>query len=749
MERLARIVRRGAAWAQPAGRSWKTWVVAAVIYSAAYVAVLLAVGDGDTPWSLLSRAAALAPGLAGAAGALAVGRLDRPMGAATQDGRLQQAWMFFGLGALLWTAGQAVALVYQLSLNQPAPLPSIVEPVRLAGYAFAGMGLLLYPLGSGEQLGRLRWRLDMAVTTGAGAALGWLVVIRPMLNAAVDPVTVFWAMLYPALDLVLLLILVNVMLAARGALVHQALAVLAAALTVLALADLAMAYRALDGEFRPTGAIGLGWLVWSSLLGLAALVQRWQLTQVAAEPAARWERLRANLQALLPLAVTLVLAWYALLDLRSSASPDRISLWVAALLALILVARQGVMASELELRQYAWLVNSAADPAFTCDEHGRLRLVNPALVAAVGYEAGWLRGRPATILFAAEALPQAAGQDLETVYATGWSGEIAWRRRDGSQFPVYLALRPVVGDLPGGTALVGTAHDLTKVKQQEANLRRALDDAAAAHGALEELNSQLEAKVDEETRNLSEAYMRLAEQHEALRTLDQLKSEFVSLVSHELRAPLTNVSGGIELVLATPGPLPDRTRRTLSLVQSEIQRLTNFVETILDVSALEAGRLRLDSAPVDVAQVGVAVVQLLEGRPEGARLRLNVPEALPLAQGDERALTSVLFHLVDNALKYAPEGEVSVEAQCAAGRLEVSVRDHGPGVPASMLESVFDKFERVNDADNRAVYGHGLGLYIARRLLIAQGGDIRAANAPGGGARFTFWLPIFEVADAE
>jgi len=164
---------------------------------------------------------------------------------------------------------------------------------------------------------------------------------------------------------------------------------------------------------------------------------------------------------------------------------------------------------------------------------------------------------------------------------------------------------------------------------------------------------------------------------------------------------------------------------------------------------LEAGRLRLDIAPVDVRQIGAAVAQLLEGRLEGERLRLNLPGDLPLAQGDERALTSVLFHLVDNALKYAPEGEVSVEAQPSGGRLEVWVRDHGPGMPANMLEAVFDKFERVNAADNRLVYAHGLGLYIARRLLIAQGGDIIAANAPGGGACFTFWLPIFEVEDGE
>ena len=737
------------AWAAPAARSSRAWLAAAAVYVAAYALALLVIGDSDVRWSLAGRAAVLAPGLAAALGALAVWRAGKAGTAWEPDGRLRQAWMFWGLAGLLWTAGQAVSLIYELLARSPAPLPSVAEPIRLAGYVFAGLGLLSYPLGLAERFGRLRLRLDMAVTSGAGAALGWLVVIRPVLDPAVAPIQVFWATLYPALDLVLLLILVNVYLASRVAAVHRALALLAAALLVFLLADLSMAYLALQAEFRPSGTIGLGWLLAFVLLGLTALVQRAQLRRGPGVDTARWQRLRTNLQALLPVAATLVLSWYALLDLRDPAAADRVSVWMAVLLALLLVARQGVLAGELELRQYAWLVNSAADPAFICDGEGRLQLVNPALLAVTGYSADELRRQPATMLFAEGVLPLAASLGLDSVYTAGWSGEIAWRRKDGSELPVHLALRPVVADLPGRAALVGTTHNLSEVKRQEANLRAAYEDAAAARRALEDLNSGLEAKIDDETRSLSEAYTRLAEQNETLQTLDKLKSEFVSLVSHELRAPLTNISGGIELVLASQHNLPDRTQRTLKLVQSEIQRLTHFVETILDLSALEAGRLRLDSGAVDVRQVGAAVAQLLDGRPEGQRLRLLFPPQLPLAQGDERALTSVLFHLVDNALKYAPEGEVSVEASRVDGRLEMWVRDHGPGVPANMLEAVFDRFERVNDADNHAVYGHGLGLYIARRLLIAQGGDIIAANAAGGGACFKFWLPVFEVDDAE
>jgi PAS domain S-box-containing protein len=422
---------------------------------------------------------------------------------------------------------------------------------------------------------------------------------------------------------------------------------------------------------------------------------------------------------------------------------------MTALLAVALAARQGVAAGEQEQSQYALLVNASADPAFICDNMGRLRLVNPALLASTGYESDALLGQPVTLLFANGVLPADAENRLDRIYAMGWSGEVAWRRRDGTEFPAYLALRPVLGGLPGRPALVGTAHDLTLVKLHEASLESAYQEVAAAHGALADLNALLEMRVEEKTRSLSEAYMRLAGQNEALQTLDQLKSEFVSLVSHELRAPLTNVSGGIELVLAGQPALPDRTRHKLELVQAEIHRLTHFVETILDLSALEAGRLRLDAEPVDVRLVSEAVFQQLEARPGSERLQLRLPQALPRVSADERALTSVIFHLIDNALKYAPDGEVSLGASAANGRVEIHVQDHGPGVPTGMLEAIFDKFERANSADNRAVYGHGLGLYMARRLLTAQGGDIRAANAPDGGACFTFWLPTFEAEDGQ
>jgi PAS domain S-box-containing protein len=371
-----------------------------------------------------------------------------------------------------------------------------------------------------------------------------------------------------------------------------------------------------------------------------------------------------------------------------------------------------------------------------------LQLVNPALLAATGYTDEELLHQPAARLFAAGALPVTPGRTAE-VFDAGWTGEVDYLRRDGTVFPVQLALRPVLSDLPTRLGLAGTAHDLTEHKRQEASQLAAYDEVAAARRDLEALNAQLEGLVGEKTQSLSSAYARLERQHAALQSLDQLKSEFVSLVSHELRAPLTNISGGIELLLSSAAE--PKSQRTLRLVQAEITRLTQFVETILDLSALEAGRLPLYPAPLDLRPLIDSVITQFEGRAGADRLAVRVPADLPPAIADERAFTSVLFHLLDNAYKYAPAGEIAVEAQAGPGLVQVRVVDQGPGIPPEMQAKVFNKFERLNDADDRDVYGHGLGLYMARRLLQAQGGDISAGNLDAGGAYFTFWLPAAEA----
>jgi signal transduction histidine kinase len=123
------------------------------------------------------------------------------------------------------------------------------------------------------------------------------------------------------------------------------------------------------------------------------------------------------------------------------------------------------------------------------------------------------------------------------------------------------------------------------------------------------------------------------------------------------------------------------------------------------------------------------------------RIVLDLPEDIPAVLADERAIESVFFHLLDNALKYAPAREVRVQARPEAAGVAVSVTDHGPGIPVEERERVFEKFHRLDARDSREVYGHGLGLHLTRSLLEAMGGWIRAESADGGGTRMVFWLP--------
>lgn len=256
-------------------------------------------------------------------------------------------------------------------------------------------------------------------------------------------------------------------------------------------------------------------------------------------------------------------------------------------------------------------------------------------------------------------------------------------------------------------------------------------------------SAELEKKVEERTRHITEVMTKLDEQNKALLALDTQKSEFVTLVSHELRAPLTNINGGLELLLSREQDLSPRTRTTLRLITAEAQRLTHFVETILDVSAMESGQLPVVIGPVSVGAVIRHVVGQFPSLPAG-RLTTDVETDLPMALADEHYLQSVVFHLVDNALKYAPDNPVQVTGRAGGGWVEVRVADRGPGVPAEAAARLFDKFERLDARDSQTVYGYGLGLYMCKRIANALNGDIKLESAEGQGATFIVRIPAWD-----
>jgi signal transduction histidine kinase len=268
-----------------------------------------------------------------------------------------------------------------------------------------------------------------------------------------------------------------------------------------------------------------------------------------------------------------------------------------------------------------------------------------------------------------------------------------------------------------------------------------MEQIAHARNDLARLNAELEDKVEGRTRELEDTVADLERLNEELKTLDNLKSEFVALVSHELRAPLTNIRGGIELVLKSRSKLGKKSSQSLQLVQDETERLSLFVETILDLSALEAGRFHLSLSPLSIAEVLERTIARFPARTVKSRVKTKIKKNMPPVIADERALDSVFFHLLDNAVKYAPSGDIIIEAQEEPEMVVITVADSGPGIPADQREHVFEMFHRLDASDAREVYGHGLGLPMVSRLLDAMGGGIRVDEEALVGTRLEFWLP--------
>jgi K+-sensing histidine kinase KdpD len=179
----------------------------------------------------------------------------------------------------------------------------------------------------------------------------------------------------------------------------------------------------------------------------------------------------------------------------------------------------------------------------------------------------------------------------------------------------------------------------------------------------------------------------------------------------------------------------------LGLVQAETQRLSRFVGTILDLSSLEAGRFPLHLTELAIEVIATKVNNWFTETGYSERLNLQFPQDLPAVIADEHALESVFFHLIDNAIKYAPEGEIDLEGWAELDKVFVAVADSGPGIHPDEQERIFEMFHRGDTSDSREVYGYGLGLPMVQRLIEIMDGGIRIEESSTGGARLVFWLP--------
>jgi two-component system, OmpR family, phosphate regulon sensor histidine kinase PhoR len=238
------------------------------------------------------------------------------------------------------------------------------------------------------------------------------------------------------------------------------------------------------------------------------------------------------------------------------------------------------------------------------------------------------------------------------------------------------------------------------------------------------------------------------------RALDELKSDFVATVSHELRTPLAAIYGCARTLLRPDLDLGDADReRLLEVVAVESERLTRIVGDILLASQIDSGRLRLKDQEFDVIALVRAVIEEIEASltgAEGLALELIAPAAPVNVSGDEDRLRQVLLNLVDNAVRYSPDGgRIEIQVEPSAGGVRIAVCDEGLGIPHGEEQRIFSKFYRVDPQQSRGVRGTGLGLYICRELVRRMEGRVSVSSREGQGSTFVVDLPLLPVGSRE
>ena len=227
-----------------------------------------------------------------------------------------------------------------------------------------------------------------------------------------------------------------------------------------------------------------------------------------------------------------------------------------------------------------------------------------------------------------------------------------------------------------------------------------------------------------------------------VRRVEQVRRDFIANVSHELRTPLAAIKSVIETLEGGAKDDPVSAADFLSRADSEVDRLVQMVEELLELSRLESGDIPLARAPLDIPLILRNAVNRLSRQAQraGVDLTLTVEDGLPPATGDAEMLERVVINLIHNAVKFTPAGgAIRVRGTRADGTIEISVSDTGVGILPEDLPRIFERFYKADRS--RGGGGTGLGLAVARHAIEAHGGTISAESRPGEGSTFTFTIP--------
>ncbi|MGH7482445.1 MAG: ATP-binding protein [Longimicrobiales bacterium] len=306
----------------------------------------------------------------------------------------------------------------------------------------------------------------------------------------------------------------------------------------------------------------------------------------------------------------------------------------------------------------------------------------------------------------------------------------------GKPFPAEVVSSKILNPRGEPTAIVSVVHDLTQAAENERLARE-----------LQELNDDLEQRIERATEQLAERNRQLEWQRQELEKASRLKSEFLANMSHELRTPINVVLGYTSLMRERIyGELSAQQEEALQKVYTTSQHLLELINDILDLSKIEAGKMPVHLEEVEITALIDELSEQIEPliRRKSLRFIRDVPADLPMIRSDRTKLKQILLNLLSNAIKFTQDGHVSLRGRVTPSgqAMRITIADTGIGIKPENLRTIFEDFRQVDQTPTREYGGTGLGLSITKKLLSLLGGVISVESQYGEGSTFTIELPL-------
>lgn len=357
-------------------------------------------------------------------------------------------------------------------------------------------------------------------------------------------------------------------------------------------------------------------------------------------------------------------------------------------------------------------------------------------------------------------------EELEHVIESVYAG-IIMVHNSGRLMQMNASARHMLG-IDQNERLTGNFRDIIKNEAVQNVLAKSLEESTEVQEEIALPDLHAEEKESERIYQVQTALVKGEDQSNIgvvaifnditeIRSIERMKTAFVSTVSHELRTPLTSIKGFISTLLQDTEGFYDKetVREFYTIIDQECDRLTRLINDLLNVSRIEAGRaLDLNPVPVSIPDAVERVVAVQKSYTNKHEFVVDLDDDLPVIVADEDKFVQILTNLTNNAVKYSPNGgTITIRAKKLNGIIRMSVEDQGMGIPKEHLPKVFDRFHRVDNRDTRKVGGTGIGLYLVKHFVEAHGGKIWVESEVGKGSQFIFELPKcppqFEAEQAE